>query len=211
MEDLTGRKYGRWEVVSFSHKVSVKNGANYYWNCRCECGKEKVVLANGLRSGASTSCGCYNKEIISIPKKHGMSKDRLYWIWHSMIDRCVRKNNPGYKHYGGRGISVCEEWLDSKNFIEWALSNGYRKDLTIDRIDYNGNYEPSNCRWVDWKTQANNTSRNHYVTIDGETLTVAQWAERNGIAYKTVFQRTRVLGWSFEKALTVPVRKLVKT
>lgn len=207
MEDFVGKKFGRWEVVSFSHKEKCRNGANYYWNCKCECGKEKVVSAGSLRSGSSTSCGCYNKEIISKPRKHGMCGSRLYGIWHAMIDRCTRETCNSYRLYGGRGITVCDEWFDSKEFIEWAFNNGYKEDLTLDRVDSNGNYEPSNCRWVDWKTQANNTRRNHFVTIGNETLTVSQWAEKNGLPYKLIYKRTRDLGWSFEKALTTPLRK----
>lgn len=136
-----------------------------------------------------------------------MSNTRLFWIWHSMMDRCSNKNAVGYKHYGGKGIQVCDEWKDSTAFIKWALANGYRDDLTIDRIDSNKNYEPDNCRWADWKVQANNTSRNHYLTINGETKTLAQWAEYYGVPYKYVHKRTRDLGWSFEDAVSRPVRK----
>lgn len=207
MEDLSKRKFGRWTVVSFSHKVNCKNGANYYWNCVCDCGTERKVPASSLRGGLSTSCGCYNKEIISRPKKHGKAKEKIYWIWHSMIQRCEDEKNSQYRLYGGRGIVVCPEWHDSSCFIEWALNNGYQEGLTIDRIDSNGNYEPNNCRWVNWEVQANNTRRNHYVEIGGVTKTVAQWARENGIPYKYVYRRTRDLGWSFEKALTTPVRE----
>lgn len=210
MEDFTGRKFGRWTVLSFSHKVSCGNGANYYWNCICDCGTVKKVSASSLRGGKSTSCGCYNKEIISQPKKHGMTKEKIYWVWHSMIQRCENKNEKNYRNYGGRGIKVCPEWHDSGVFIEWSLSNGYKQGLTLDRIDSNGNYEPNNCRWVGWDVQANNTCRNHYVEINGIVKTVAQWARENNIPYKSVYSRTRDLGWSFEKALTTPIRKQKK-
>lgn len=209
MKDLTGERFGRWTVISFDRKVNSVNGANYYWNCKCDCGTERSVSVSSLRGGSSTSCGCLNKEIISRPKKHGMSNCRLYWIWHSMMERCSRKTNSEYKNYGARGISVCEEWKDSSNFIEWALRNGYEDNLTIDRIDTNGNYCPENCRWADWKTQANNTRRNRFVEIDGVSKTVAQWAEIYGISYRHVYRR-RSLGWSYEKALTTPIRPIRK-
>lgn len=138
--------------------------------------------------------------------KHGMSKSKLFGIWHGMCQRCNNPNNNSYKDYGERGIKVCDEWLDSKSFFEWAKANGYEEGLTIDRIDVDGNYEPKNCRWVDWSIQANNTRRNHYLTINGETKTVAQWAKQNNIPYHHVFRRTE-MGWSIEDAVTKPIRE----
>lgn len=208
MIDLTGEKFGRWTVLSFSHKEIIsKTHVYYFWNCRCECGTEKTILANTLRSGKSKNCGCLAKELSHKARKHGMSNTRLFSIWHSMIERCENPNTKGYRLYGARGISVCKEWHDSTTFFQWALSNGYADHLTIDRKDSNGNYEPTNCRWVDTKTQANNTSRNHYLTINGETKTVAQWGETNHIPYKLIYKRVNDLGWTFEKSVTTPVRK----
>lgn len=206
MIDLTGQKFGRLTVLGFSHKVVYsQTNVRYYWKCRCDCGTEKLVLASQLRGG-TLSCGCFAKEKSHAPRKHGMSNHRLFSIWHSMLQRCENPNSSGYHNYGGKGVRVCEEWHDSKKFFEWALNNGYREDLTIDRIDGNGNYEPSNCRWTDWKTQSNNTSRNHYLTINGETKTVAQWGEYYGVPYKTIYQRVAI-GWSFERAVSTPVKK----
>lgn len=205
MVDLTGKRFGRLTVLGFSHKVVYsQTNVRYYWNCRCDCGTEKLVLASQLRGG-TLSCGCLTKE--RHPRKHGMSKHRLFGIWHSMIERCENPHCRAYKDYGDRGISVCEEWHESKNFFDWALANGYSEELSIDRIDVDGNYEPGNCRWADTYTQANNTRKNHYLTINGETKTVAQWAAQNNISYKLVYARIK-MGWSFEEAVTKPVRKM---
>lgn len=204
MEDLTGKRFGRLTVLGFDRVVPCKGGANYYWFCKCDCGKEISTAASGLRRNVK-SCGCLTKE--RHPTKHNMSNTRLYGIWHSMIQRCENPNDNGYKLYGERNIKVCEEWHDSSTFFEWALNNGYKQGLSIDRIDYNGNYEPSNCRWADSITQANNTRRNHYLTIDGITHTIAEWARINGIPYKNVYKRIAI-GWNFERAVTEPIRSI---
>lgn len=128
-------------------------------------------------------------------------KKRLNSIWHNMKTRCYNPNVPNYGYYGGRGISVCEEWRNSfQAFYEWAVENGYRDDLTIDRIDMNGNYEPSNCRWVDMYVQNNHSRRNHLVTHNGETKTAAEWARQYGI-YRQLFTMRILRGWSFERAI----------
>ena len=137
--------------------------------------------------------------------KDGRKNTRLYRIYYGMKARCYNPNNSQYKNYGARGINICKEWLsDYISFKTWAISNGYRDDLTIDRIDVNGNYEPSNCRWVTHYIQSNNTRRNHKVTIFNETHTLKEWADKYNISEKTV--RDRLLrGWSYERAFTTPV------
>ena len=160
MEDLTGRKFNRLTVIEYDHSDKHYNS---YWLCKCECGKETIVTAGRLRSNHTKSCGCYMRErsketCINKNIKHGLSKTRLYNIWSNMKERCENNNHPDYKRwYGARGITVCDEWRnDFKAFYDWSMSNGYSDELTIDRINNDGNYEPTNCRWVDAKTQANN-------------------------------------------------------
>jgi hypothetical protein len=130
-----------------------------------------------------------------------ITKSRIYSTWHNMKSRCYNPNTQHYNHYGGRGIIVCDEWKNSfQAFHKWAIENGYRDDLTIDRIDVNGNYEPSNCRWVDMYCQNNNTSKNRYITHNGETKTAAEWARQYGINTRLFSTRMR-RGWRFERAI----------
>ena len=207
MKDLTGQKFGRWTVVRF---LDFHN-SNYYWLCKCECGKEKSVARSSLLSGKSKSCGCLARELAHKQTIHGMCRvgkeKRLYWTLNAMIQRCENPNDRAYKYYGARGIKVCEEWHDKKKFFDWAYSNGYKEELSIDRIDNNGDYEPSNCRWVDKYVQLNNTRRNHYLTMNGKTLTIKQWSDELNIDYKLVYWRVKQ-GKTFEEALTIPVRKI---
>ena len=154
-------------------------------------------------------------------ERHGMTKTRLYRIWHGMKKRCYTKSQDHYENYGGRGIAVCPEWKDSfVAFAIWALQNGYREDLSIDRIDVNGNYEPSNCRWITMREQQSNkrevTSPRcgvHHLTFEGETHTVSEWAEIKGFKVNCLFSRI-ARGWDTEKILTTPVerhgRRIVK-
>lgn len=163
--DLTGQKFGRLFVVERYGKGC--KGKDAKWLCLCDCGGMTVSTGKNLRSGNSKSCGCYKRERTSETKrKHGfgIKKERLYLVWVEMRHRCSNSNDTSYKYYGGRGISVCEEWSDYARFREWAFANGYDPyaaygKCTIDRIDVNGNYEPSNCRWVDMKTQ--NANKRH--------------------------------------------------
>ncbi len=204
--DLTGQHFGRLTVINRAEDyVSPKGHKLVQWLCECECGNRKNVSGSCLKSGHTQSCGCLNREISR--KRlltHGDSDTRLYHIWRSMIDRCSNSNDKNYHHYGGRGISVCEEWDDYVVFKEWALKYGYKEGLTIDRIDVDGNYEPSNCRWVDWNIQANNKRNNHYITYNNTTKSMMDWANEYNINYSTLRRRIRD-GWSPEKALTTPV------
>lgn len=173
------------------------------WFCKCDCGNNNIISANKLTSGKTKSCGCLKKETAKPPVivKHGMSYSRLYQVWKDMKGRCCDLNNKRYANYGGRGIKVCDEWLTFENFCKWALSDGYSDDLTIDRINNDGNYEPSNCRWATKKIQANNRRTNHLLTYKGETHTLKEWAEITGINYSTLVARINRLGWSIEKIL----------
>ncbi len=205
--DLTGQKFGRLTVMSRAENT--KDG-KAKWKCKCDCdGKIVEVRSTKLRSGETKSCGCLQKEIISkCNTKHGDSCNRLYQIWNNIRERTNRINHPYYKDYGGRGIFICEEWKENYLlFKEWAMSNGYNENLTIDRIDNDKGYEPDNCRWVTAKTQQNNKRSNKNMTYNGVTKTLSEWAEHTGISKTALKQRLNKLGWSLEKALTTPTRE----
>ena len=153
IKDMTGQKIGKVSVLSFSH---VSNH-EAMWNCRCDCGKEWIVSGHNLRAGYTVSCGCYrNKNTGKRFTKHGQSYTRLYKTWRGMKKRCFNPKNSAYYLYGGKGITVCPEWLDFEVFAKWAVENGYLHNLTIDRIDSSGDYCPSNCQWL---TRAENTRK----------------------------------------------------
>lgn len=196
--DLTGKRFGRLTVLSFveDHRQGT------YWLCRCDCGNEKVIKGQSLREGWTKSCGCFDRETKgSRASTHGLSKTRLYRIWVNMHRRCEYEKNGGYSYCGAKGITVCEEWKSFEPFRDWALANGYTDNLTIDRIDNSIGYMPSNCRWVTMKAQENNRRNCHYLTLNGETHTVTEWAEIKGISKHTLSGRINKLGWSVERAL----------
>lgn len=202
-KDLTGIRYGRLTVV---RRVENAKGGSSRWLCRCDCGEERIHTAGTLNYGVVLSCGCLGKEArLRSNMSHGGSKTKLYRVWNSMKDRCFRETCSGFKHYGGRGISVCAEWLDYQTFHDWAMSSGYKEGLSIDRIDVNGNYAPSNCRWVSKKVQANNTTANRVLCHNGESHTMSEWSKILGIGYSTLAKRLQD-GWSVERAFTEPVR-----
>lgn len=194
--DLTGTTFGRLKVIE-----PVKRGKKTYWKCICECGKEVVVRIDLLRNGDIKSCGCLKKEMAKARlMKHGETGSRLYYIWRAMKSRCENAKNKKAPIYKNRGIKVCDEWHDYNNFRKWAFNNGYAENLTIDRIDNDGNYCPENCRWVDLITQANNMRTNRRIEYNGETKTLAQWARTFKINYNTLKNRL-AKGWEFERAV----------
>ena len=204
---MIGKKFGRLLVLDRADDYIAKSG----WReravlCQCDCGTVKRLRASVVSSGNTKSCGCYRKEVSSAKAKtHGLSNSRIHRTWSLMKDRCERVGSKSYKNYGAKGIKVCDEWHDFAVFADWAFENGYDDTLTIDRIDSSKNYCPSNCRWVDRKVQNNNTSRNHRITYNGETKTMAQWSEITGISYAAIKSRLNKHGWSVERALTTPV------
>lgn len=208
--DLKGQRFGKLLVIERS---SNSKTGKAIWKCRCDCGNEKDILADSLRRGTTKSCGCLQRELVSKRRhKHGLADTRLYKVWRTMKERCYTETYRDYKHYGGRGIKVCDEWLDDfMNFYNWAMANGYnenakRGEHTIDRIDVNGNYEPSNCRLVNMNVQANNVRTNHLITYNDKTQSISRWADEVGISAHTISNRLKI-GWSVEKALTTKVMK----
>lgn len=205
--DLTGRRFGKLTVLE---RVGFKSH-NTQWLCVCDCGNTTVAGRGNLLNGHTKSCGCL-KHCKAVNRTHGKSKTRLYYVWWNMLNRCYNDKVRDFPNYGGRGITVCQEWQDSfQAFNDWAAANGYidtakRGEYTLDRIDVNGNYEPSNCRWVTIKEQTNNKRSNHVVVFCGETLTLTQLAETTGIPYKTLHKRINNLGWDVEKAATTKPR-----
>ena len=199
--DLTGARYGFFTVV----ERAKNQGKKPMWLCKCDCGKMKEVRADSLKSGAIKSCGCYQKEQLkgnSRAATHGKRKTRLYSIWEHIKQRCFNETNNEFHLYGGRGVTMCDEWRNSfEAFYEWAMANGYADNLTIDRIDNNGNYEPSNCRWATSQTQANNRRNNHLITYNNETHTIAEWARITGLSARKIYDRYVRGKWSAEKTL----------
>lgn len=211
--NLIGERFGRLLVLDFAGKNKYNQ---LYYLCVCNCGKEIVTLGHSLLSGVTKSCGCYHKEqskknsdrlkIINI--KHNLCNHKLYSIWHQMKDRCYYEKYKSYKDYGGRGIIVCDEWKDNfQTFYDWAINNGYKDKLTIDRIDTNGNYEPSNCRWATYKEQQNNKRNNYLITYNGKTHTLTEWSELLDINTQTLRSRICLNNWSIERAFTTPIQK----
>lgn len=195
--DITGNKYGKLTVIEPINE-KLKSGYHKKWLCKCECGNTTIVSSDHLKKGEIKSCGCYF---------HGLSETRLYSIWNHMNRRCYNQSDDNYKHYGGRGITVCKEWRDSFTaFYNWAMNNGYSDKLTIDRIENNSGYSPHNCRWVTQKVQANNTRWNHKVSYNGEEHNISEWANITGIKANTIIYRLR-RGWSIERALTEGVKR----
>lgn len=200
INNLTGKRFDRLTVESYSH--SNTNG-RAVWKCVCDCGETLFVKGNALLSGNTKSCGCLKTEKISSLKySHGLCKTRLYRIWCAMLTRCSNSVFTEFDRYGGRGIKVCDEWQEFLPFYEWAMANGYADNLTIDRIDNDGDYRPGNCRWATRTEQNNNTKKNHYITYNGKTHTIAEWSRITGIKYGTLINRINNLKWDAEKSLT---------
>lgn len=205
-KDLTNQKFGK--LVCKKDVGRTKNG-NVLWKCKCECGNYTVVDSGSLKTGNTKSCGCMrNKRLENfgeLQKKHGMYDTKIYKVWSAMKQRCLNKNDKAYKNYGERGISVCKEWLDFEPFYEWAVNNGYKKGLTLERIDNNGNYCPKNCTWIPKGKQSSNTRNCIELTYKGKTKIMKEWAEELDIPYH-VLQHRIYRGWSTKRALSTSVK-----
>lgn len=192
MDDLTGKRFGRLTVKELNEISTFLGVTSITWKCICDCGKEIIVSKNSLLDGSARSCGCLKKL-----KRYGSGlpktiNKKLYGVWVNINQRCLNPKNKDYKYYGARGIKVCDEWIaDFENFYNWSISNGYKenKHLSIDRIDVNGNYEPSNCKWIPLKEQSKNRRNNVLITYKGETHCISEWARITGLSNKTIRYR----------------------
>ena len=202
--ELTGNKFGYLTVLSKS-ELRGKQG-EVFWNCICDCSNTTNVRAGNLLSVGTISCGCVHKKAIT---KHGMTKTRTFKSWDSMKQRCLNPKAPDYEKYGGRGITICDRWLE--NFNNFLSDMGIRpENLTIDRIDVNGNYEPSNCRWATRSLQQRNKTNSFMIEWNGIVKCAADWSEMVGISSKIICERINA-GWSSEDTFTKPNRKSKNT
>lgn len=186
--DITGKRFGNLVAIRYDHSKTQKCGSCVqYWLFRCDCGKEKIILKQNVVRGRIVSCGCQQHKL-----KHGMAYTRIHKIWHGIKQRCLNKNNNRFKYYGARGIKICDEWKnDFVSFLNWANSSGYSDDLTIDRIDVNGDYCPDNCKWSTQKEQVRNCRRNKIINYNGEKYCISELAEKQGINYFTLYSRIK--------------------
>lgn len=190
VHDLTGQKFGLLTVIGLAETDTRKT----YWVCKCDCGNMKTVRSDSLLCGAIKSCGCIKRkqDEVNLTKnhQHKMSGTRIYSEWQGMKGRCYNKGSARYADWGGRGIEVCEQWRNSfESFYTWAMANGYQDNLTIDRIDNNGNYCPENCRWVGQQEQCRNRRSNINITIGNSTRTLMEWCEIFQVDYTNVNAR----------------------
>lgn len=213
-KNLAGLRFGKWTAI----KIVGKNCyGGMMWLCQCDCGTCKPVDGRSLRDGTSTSCGCNKAQKTREAGnrgnfKHGGKKERLYNIWNGMKDRCYNPKSKFFHRYGGRGIKVCDEWKhDYVAFRTWAIENGFdatkpRKYQSLDRIDNDGDYSPSNCKWRTSSEQCNNKSNNHLVRLGDEVKTITEWSRILGINKSTIEKRLTVYGYTDEEALTTPLK-----
>lgn len=195
MKNIIGEKFGKLTVIEID-KENTKRQKKFI--CKCECGNTKSLYKVNLTNGKTLSCGCLFQEK---KVKHGLSRTRQYNIWRGMVNRCHKPNTKHYDYYGGRGIEVCKEWReDFMSFYNWSLENGYSEELTIDRKDVNGNYEPSNCRWATMEEQSNNRRNTLHIEHNGEEHTIRELSEKTGETYSVLYSRYKQ-GYSIEEIL----------
>lgn len=208
--NMIGQKFGKLTVLEECEERT-KNGTKIY-KCHCDCGNYINVIGTNLRNGQTKSCGCLRVEISGQNNTtHGKTNTRLYNIYRKMIHRCYNKNAKDYKYYGGRGIKVYKEWRnDFMAFYNWSMNHGYDNTLTIDRINSNGNYEPSNCRWVSLYEQENNKTNNILVCYNNKKQTITKWIKDLKLknSYSTIHTRIVKYGYDVEDAFYTPKYEL---
>jgi hypothetical protein len=206
-----GTRFGKLVIIGVGNPKTASNGDRYSQSlCLCDCGNRKEIPNGPLKSGATVSCGCYHSQMMRSRATHGYNRagqrHPIYSVWASMLRRCQNLKNPKYSDYGGRGITVCERWQTFSNFLEDMLP-GFRRDLTIERVDNNKGYSKENCKWETRRGQMLNRRSARLVSFGGETLNLSVWSERTGIAFSTLKARLGHLGWSVEEALTTAAHK----
>lgn len=209
--DLAGRRFDRLLVL---RRAESSADGKARWVCACDCGNTTIVFSHALRMKGDAareikrtrSCGCLRKSASTVANStHGMTRTRIYKTWLGMIARCSgASGEKDHKHYRDKGVSVCDEWKSFETFLAWASASGYKDNLTIDRIDNDGDYTPENCRWATKIVQQNNTSKNVVIKAFGRSMTMAQWAREYGIRNGTLFARLKS-GWDVEQAISIPV------
>jgi len=182
-ENLIGKEFNSLRVIAFSHKDQY---GSLMWLCRCQCGRETVVRSTALKRGDIKSCGCQSKS-----RKHGLNKHKLYNVWQGIKTRCSNPKSNRYKYYGGKGVKICEEWLDFSVFFNWAISHGYREGLTLDRKNRDANYEPENCQWVSYQQQNLHKSDQKRIIYQNAEYTVKEVAKLTKIPESTLYHRLR--------------------
>ena len=209
--DLKGKKFGRLTPIE---RVLLKGKTERVWLCQCDCGNVTYLKTNLLTSGNTKSCGCLRGNYI----RHGMSRTRINKTYMNMKSRCYNPNASKYYLYGGKGIKVCDEWLDKENgfmnFYNWAMQNGYRDDLTIDRIDSDKDYEPTNCRWATYKEQNSHLKNSPFncklIEYNGESHSLSEWAKIKNISYKALLSRYE-RKWDIKRMLETPTGQYIRS
>lgn len=203
--NLSGDRYGLLSVLSFYGKTDGRRPEKL-WTCQCECGSVVNVRQNNLRSGHTQSCGCHMRNrIAEAQKKHGMKDSSEYIAWRNMKGRCLNPNDKGYGRYGARGISVCDRWLNSFENFYFDMGAKPSPAHTLERIDFNKDYCPENCKWATYKEQNRNYSRNVYIEYNGRRMCLKDWADEVGIENSLLRYRIRA-GWPIDQALFKPVK-----
>lgn len=215
--DISGKEFGKLTAIE---PIGKSKHNEIIWKCKCVCGKQAEATGINLRRGNTKSCGCLKNGLLSKYEIKDISSEncentvkeneRLYRIWIGVKTRCYNTNSANYKYYGAKGIIVCNEWLhDFQAFYDWAIANGYKDGLTLDRKDNSKGYSPENCKWSTMKEQAQNTSQTIKISCNGETKTISEWSDITGIPKNVIKQRIKK-GWDIKKALESPLRRTLK-
>lgn len=206
--ELSGKRFGKLLVLCRINRTEDGDNAPI-WECKCDCGNMTKVKSGNLMNGKTNSCGCIRRkntsELGRSRRVYSETEKRLRSIWTDMLRRCEKPSNKDFHNYGARGIVVCNEWHSFDTFKEWSFENGYASSLSIDRVDVNGDYSPSNCKWATVTEQANNKRNTQFVNYNGEKISVANLSREKGVSYPTLLSRIKA-GWDIETAVSKPVR-----